>query len=89
MAHLFVHHKVADYKAWRPVFDELDALRQQFGQTSARVYRNAADPNELVIMTEWPSLDAARAYSQAPELRQGMQRAGVISQPEVLFLEEA
>jgi heme-degrading monooxygenase HmoA len=87
MAHLFVHHKVADFAAWKTVFDEMAGLRQEYGMTAAQVLRSAADPNEVVILTEWPSLESARRYAQSPDLRQGMQRAGVISQPEILFLE--
>jgi heme-degrading monooxygenase HmoA len=89
MAQLYVHHKVADYAKWRVVYDEMDALRRQFGQTGSQVFRTAADPNEIVILTAWPSIENARQYAMSPDLKDAMQRAGVISQPEVLFLEEA
>jgi heme-degrading monooxygenase HmoA len=89
MAQLFVHHKVEDYDKWRKVYDEMEGLRRSFGQIGQQVFRTAGNPNELVILTEWGTSDQARAYAQAPELKQGMQRAGVISQPEVLILEEA
>jgi hypothetical protein len=88
MAQLLVHHKVQDYAAWRPVFDEMGAVRAQHGSTGARVFHNAADSNELVVIIDFPALDDARQYAQSPGLREAMQRAGVISQPEVLFLEE-
>lgn len=88
MAQLFVHHKVADYSAWRQVYDEMTALRTQFGSSGGVVMRTASDPNEIVILTHWPTVEKARAYAQSPELKEGMQRAGVISQPEVLFLDE-
>lgn len=89
MARLLVHHKVKDYAAWRKVFDEMTALRTQFGSTGHQVYRAPTDPNEVIILTDWQNLDQARAYAQSPDLKEGMQNAGVISQPEVLFLEEA
>jgi heme-degrading monooxygenase HmoA len=89
MAQLFVHHKVADYAKWRQVYDEMDGIRRQFGMTDAQVLCSASDPNEVVILTVWPTVDHARQYAQSPDLKQGMQKAGVISQPEVLFLEEA
>jgi quinol monooxygenase YgiN len=87
MTTLTVHHKVADYPQWRKVFDELDATRRKFGETGFRVYRSAADPLDLTIHTEWPSLEQARAYATSPDLKAGMQNAGVISQPDVAFLE--
>jgi hypothetical protein len=34
-------------------------------------------------------LDNARRYAESPELREAMERAGVIGKPEILFLEEA
>ena len=89
MAKLFGHLKVADYAKWRKVFDEGTALRTSFGSTGQSVMRVASDSNEIVIITDWPSVEKARAYAQSPDLKEGMQKAGVISQPEVLFLEEA
>jgi len=89
MAQLSVHHQVADYENWRKVYDGMDATRRQFGMTHARVFRAAGNPNEITVQTEWPTLDQARAYARSPELKQGMEKAGVISQPDVYFLEEA
>lgn len=88
MAQLLVHHKVEDYPKWRAVYDSMDELRRSMGMTAAQVYQTAGSPNELVILTEWPTPDKARAYAQSPDLKQAMQKAGVISQPEILILEE-
>jgi quinol monooxygenase YgiN len=87
MTTLSVHHKIADYSKWRAVFDEMDPIRRKFGETGYSVFRSAADPLELTIHTEWPSIDQARAYATSPDLKAGMQNAGVISQPDVAFLE--
>ena len=88
MAQLLVHHKVEDYAAWRRVYDELDGLRRSFGMTESRVFQTFNNPNELVIISDWPSPEKARAYGQSPDLKQAMQKAGVSSQPEILILEE-
>ena len=50
--------------------------------------RNANDPNELVILFEWDSLENARRFANADDLREAMQQAGVADQPDVYFLEE-
>jgi hypothetical protein len=89
MAQLYVHHQVADYSKWREVYDSMDATRRRFGMTGARVFHAAGNPNEITVQTEWPTIDQARAYALSPELKQGMEKAGVISQPDVQFLEEA
>jgi heme-degrading monooxygenase HmoA len=89
MSTLLVHHKVQDYAAWRKVFDDMTALRTSFGSTGQQVFRSPSDPNEIIILTDWKDLGQARAYAQSPELNEGMKNAGVTSQPEVLFMEEA
>jgi heme-degrading monooxygenase HmoA len=58
------------------------------GLQGGRILRNADDPNELVILLEWDSLDNARQFANVDELREAMQRAGVADQPDVYFLEE-
>jgi len=89
MAKLLVHHKVQDYNAWRKVFDELTFNRTRFGSTGQQVYRSPSDPNELTVITDWHDISQARAYAQSNDLKEGMKNAGVISQPDVMFLDEA
>ena len=50
--------------------------------------RDSDDPNELLILVEWDSLENARRFANAGDLREAMQRAGVADQPDVYFLEE-
>ena len=92
MPYLLVRHKVEDYARWRPIYDEHGATRKAggaSGSAAGRVFRSDADPNELVILLEWDDLEKARQFAQSEELRQTMQRAGVVAQPEVYFLNEA
>jgi hypothetical protein len=37
---------------------------------------------------EWDSLENARRFADAEDLREAMQRAGVTDEPDVYFLEE-
>lgn len=85
---LLVHHRVRDYDAWKPVFDEHQALREQHGAVGHWLYRSADDPNELVVSTEFPSTDAARGFVADPSLRQAMDRAGVEGAPTIVICEE-
>ena len=87
MTTLSIHLKIAEYSQWRAAFDAMDAVRRQFGQTGCSVFRSASDPLELTVHTQWPSLEQARAYAISPDLKNALQKAGVVSQPEVAFLE--
>jgi quinol monooxygenase YgiN len=89
MAHLLVRHTVEDYARWRPYFDQHEAARRTAGSQGAQVFQSAANPNEITILMEWDSLENAQAFAQSPDLREIMQKAGVMGMPDVQFLSAA
>jgi heme-degrading monooxygenase HmoA len=88
MPYMLVRHKVEDYEKWKPVFDGHQATRSESGGKGGFLFRNADDPNEIIILLEWPDLEDARRFAQSEDLRETMQRAGVAEQPDIYFLEE-
>lgn len=88
MPYLLVRHRVEDYARWRTVFDEHGVNRQSGGSRGGHLFRNADDPNELLILFEWDELEKARQFTQSDDLRQAMQRAGVSDRPDIYFLDE-
>jgi quinol monooxygenase YgiN len=52
------------------------------------VFRSAGDPNEIVLVFEWDSVQNAQAFAQSADLRETMEKAGVVDMPTLLFLEE-
>jgi len=79
---------VGNYESWKPVFDEHGTVREQSGSKGGRLFRNADDPNETVMLFEWDNLDNACTFAQSQDLREAMQRAGVADQPDIYFFEE-
>jgi len=88
MAQLLVRHKVKDYTKWKPIFDEHSAKRKAGGSKGGRLFRSTSDPNELVILFEWEDVNKARQFSESWDLRQAMDRAGVVGRPDLYSLEE-
>ena len=88
MPYMLVRHKVEDYERWKPGFEEHGATRKESGSKGVRLFRNADDPNETVILLEWDDLENARQFAQSEDLRETMQRVGVADQPDIFFLEE-
>ena len=80
-ATLVVRHKVNDYAAWRVVYDELEPLRLQHGCTDKRVLASSDNANDLLITHDFPSVKQAGDFAHDPELREGMDRAGVAGAP--------
>ena len=88
MVQFLVKHRVKDYGKWKPVFDEHGSKRRTSGSRGGRLFKNSKDPNELLILFEWEDQAKALQFAQSDDLRQAMERAGVVGKPEVYFLEE-
>ncbi|MBA2520757.1 MAG: cyclase [Chloroflexia bacterium] len=88
MPAMLVRHKVADYGAWRPVFDEDEVTRRANGSRGGWIFRGADDPNEVVILLEWDDLERARLFADSDDLRETMERAGVTDRPDIWLLED-
>ena len=89
MAKVIVAHHVADYGRWLPVFNEHEAVRRRHGATGHSIGRVVADPNTVVIVNDFATLEGARAFSQDPSLPDAMTRGGVVGAPQVWIVEEA
>jgi heme-degrading monooxygenase HmoA len=89
MARLFVRHQVANYDAWRKVYDDFDDTRGSMGVKGAEVYRSVDDANDVTVLHDFGSLEDARAFAGASELKAAMDAAGVVGAPQIWFAEEA
>ncbi len=87
MPHVLIIHEVADYPAWKKVFDGAAALRRDAGERSYQVLKFQHDSNRIVHFSAWTSLDGARCFFESPELVRIRAEAGVKS-PEFIYLEQ-
>lgn len=88
MPYLLLRHKVTDYDKWKSAFDAHSLTRQANGSRGGQLFRNASDPNEVIMLLEWDVLETARQFVQSEELREVMQQAGVIGDPTIYFLKD-
>jgi heme-degrading monooxygenase HmoA len=77
MTTLLIHHRVADYDAWKQVYDSVGDMQREGGVRSHRVWRVEDDPNLVVIEHGFDSREAADAFMERPDLREAMTRGGV------------
>jgi len=88
MINVLIHHEVADYAAWKAVFDSNLDWRHKHGERSCRIFRSAGNVNDLTLFFEWDSLDSVRAFLASDELKAKMASAGVKGPPHAHFLTE-
>ena len=89
MPNILIRHKVQDYIKWRSIYDEHGATRKDAGCEGTHVFRNSADPNEVIVMLRWDTLENARRFADSANLGETMERAGVTDQPDIFFLDDA
>ena len=88
MPKVIVQHHVADYDRWYPAFTEHEAVRRQYGATGHSIARAVADPNTIVIVNDFATLEGAQTFTQDPSLPGVMERAGVDGPPQIWIVDE-
>jgi quinol monooxygenase YgiN len=87
MPYVLILHEVADYPAWKAIFDAAAGLRREAGERTYQVLRHEQDANRIVHFSQWTSLAAARAFFESPRLVKIREEAGVKA-PEFIYLEQ-
>ena len=62
MAYLLIKQKVSDYLAWKNAFDKFLEYRKIGGELSCEFYQTSAKKNELIVLSEWKSIENAKEF---------------------------
>ncbi|MGF9649911.1 hypothetical protein AAIH32_18280 [Pseudarthrobacter oxydans] len=87
MAIALILHRVADYDAWRKVYDSVADMQKDGGVTKESVHRMADDPDNVLVIHEFESVAAAKAFFARANLKDAMQRGGVQGEPRIELFE--
>jgi quinol monooxygenase YgiN len=87
MQHVLIIHEVADYPAWKKVFDGAADIRKEAGERSYQVLKYQNDANRIVHFSVWTSIDDAKRFFESPKLERIRVEAGVKS-PDFIYLEQ-
>jgi hypothetical protein len=82
---LTIHLKVKDYTAWRTGYDGREKSRVSAGITNGRIFRNAQDQNDVVILQDVADVAKARTWLGSDEMKAAMQQGGVVGSPTIRF----
>ena len=87
MIYALAIQKIKDYDKWKQIFEEHSKVRKNEGSKGAMIYRNTNDPKQLVVVTKWNDMEAAKNFSMSEDLKNTMKKAGVMGLPELYYLE--
>jgi hypothetical protein len=83
---IYISHEVKDYDVWKKGFDADAVNRDKAGFKLTALYRATNNPNIIVGIMEAPSAEAAQNFLGNPDLKAAMEKAGVISAPDIKIL---
>ena len=72
-----VRHRVADFDAWKKMYDGFAPIQAEHGVLGHQVLRSIENPNDVIVTHTFDSREAARAFFAMPELKEAMSQAGV------------
>ena len=85
--HVLIIHEVANYEAWKKVFDGAAGIRKEAGERSYQVLRYENEPKKIVHFSAWTSRADAKAFFESARLVKIRHEAGVKA-PEFIYLEQ-
>lgn len=86
LQYVLIIHEVADYPAWKRIFDGAAGIRKKAGERSYQVLKYQNNPNKIVHFSEWTSIEDARKFFESPKLIKIRAEAGVKA-PEFIYLD--
>ena len=86
---VFVEHEVADYAAWRKVYNAFGSMQRKMGVTFQAVYQSVDNPNDVVVIHDFATVEKAKAFLASEDLKSAMQKAGVKGSPHITITTRA
>ena len=87
MAITLVLHRVNDFDDFLEVYESVAPMQAAGGVTAESVHRMAGDPDNVLVIHEFDSMENARAFFANPGLRDAMVRGGVKGEPRIEFFD--
>jgi heme-degrading monooxygenase HmoA len=87
MADVLVKIKVENYDKWKSMFDKFVDDRKSKGSKGATIFRDAKDPNLVMILLKWDDLSSAQKF-YGPQISKEIPQKGGVIEEEIYFLNE-
>jgi hypothetical protein len=89
MSTMLIRHRVKDFAASRPIYEDHASARRQNGISDVSLHRDDGDQDMVTVVLKTDDLGRAREFMTDPNVKETMDCAGVISEPEIWFTNDA
>lgn len=88
MPYVMISHKVANYAKWKRAVKAFADFRKASGEKCFYACRDSKKPNDVMVWCEWDTTARMKKFMNSDELRQAMEKAGVVGKPAVSFFDK-
>lgn len=88
MVYLYIRHTVNDFNKWYDSFKLSLETYEDIGLTEMQLFQDKKDYNDVIIIFKVDDIEKAKSFLFAPDKELANEEAGVIGEPETLFLEK-
>jgi hypothetical protein len=85
---MIIRHKVSDFGKLKTAYENHRSVRQAAGLKDMYLWRNADDPNDVILLFEVSDVTKARNFVSSSDLKGKMKAVGVQVAPDVVFLSD-
>jgi hypothetical protein len=89
MVGLVVMAEVADYAAWKTVFDEHADAHKKAGIIGTAVNQDAKNPNMITVLLQAETAEELTAFWGSAELKEGLKKSGVKGDPKTMMVKSS
>ena len=76
--YMMIKQRVADFAQFQAAFDELLPRRREFGLIDIGTFREASEPDTIIVLMEVTDVARAKEYRHSQVLEAGRRKAGVM-----------
>ena len=84
---IIVMHEVEDYASWRVQYEAFEEYRRSHGIIGQAVSQSFDNPEQVIIYHQANEEQTLRSFVDSAELRESMEIAGVLGEPDIRFIE--
>ena len=84
--YVLVRSKIRDFQEWKAEYDNHLPSREAAQLTEKHLLRGTEDQNEVIILFGAVDMAKAKAFTESADLREAMQKSGVVDKPDIYFL---
>ncbi len=83
---MFVRQEVADYAAWRAVYNDFEPTQFKMGVVFKAVFQSTDDPNDVTFFNDFRTVEEAKSFAASTEFKTTMEKGGAKGKPQIWYV---